>query len=613
MTNTASSQDPAGIFDGNGNFNSGNYVAMANAYGTAAMIPERFGQPWSNYHASYNAPTWYGVTQKFWQNPNNQYQTLYYSLGTVNNSNGGDFSTSYAQVAYVYNSSIPESAYGVDGVATLTMTNYVWGGLPQKDWADPYGKSHPTNTLCGYCGAPIPYGQPQQPVAVTRAYGASEAAGMSYMVFADGKVAMGEAANTAYVPYYFQPFPANFVPTGASVTNNGEFLLVTGWNTSTYQGQLAVIAMGSSQPYGDFWNYEWAETYPGFRNYSLPTFSKLLGVINLPGMVAPTAVEAVGNWVRNGNAWLPGQTEPGQFPLSVQANWQCFLIGSGDQCTQPNAGGAQLYDTAGFALVASRWERKVLLINLTPLFNAIAQGMFASFTTFRADVANTGTGAGQWPPTFAENPSETPIVEYTMNFTAPVTAISASLYPDDLAFIATDDNTLHIWSTNGIQEGTGNGSASSELHTLSVGNNITRLAHMKHWYWENSGSGAIPFGTNDPVRYQYIAMSRGDKTISWIDMSSGTPTVLRVLSDSRLVDPISVEDNNNHGTQSDLIDIADYGDSNVKAYRYGPVIEWTQPGIPQYGMGATGTDPFEYEGSYATPTGPFEISGENVP
>ena len=76
------------------------------------------------------------------------------------------------------------------------------------------------------------YGMPQQPVEVTRAYGASEAAGCSYMVFQSGQVACGEGGNTAVDFYYFKPFPANFVPTAASVTNNGEFLLVTGWNTA---------------------------------------------------------------------------------------------------------------------------------------------------------------------------------------------------------------------------------------------------------------------------------------------------------------------------------------------------------------------------------------------
>lgn len=75
-----------------------------------------------------------------------------------------------------------------------------------------------------------------------------------------------------------------------------------------------------------------------------------------------------------------------------------------------------------------------------------------------------------------------------------------------------------------------------------------------------------------------------------------------------------VEDNNNHLTQSDLIDIADYGDKNVKGCGYGPVIfHGVANPPPVFGMGSGGKDPFEYEGAYATPTGPFSISGENVP
>ena len=516
-----------------------------------------------------------------------------------------DFSSDYAQVAYVTDAAVTASQPGVDGIETLEKLQCVWAGQPQLYWAMGGGHDgHPTITLRpDIVSKHDPFGMPKQPVEVARAYGASEAAGCSYMVFQTGQVVCGEGGNTAQDFYYFEPFPPNFTPTAASVTNNGEFLLVTGWNTDSRQGQLAVIAIGSSMPAGTFWGYEWTETYAGFRNYSLPVFNKLLGIIDLPGMQAPTAVEAVGNWVRDPNAWLPEQVNPGQSPLSTQSNWQCFVDGA---CTKSNSGGAQLYDSSGFALVASRYERKVLLINLTPLFHEIYQGMFGgSFSQFRANVANTGTGPGQWPPTFAEQALETPAVVYAMQFSAPVTAISASLYADDFAFIATDDDNLHIWSTDGIQGGTGTGTNARQLYTLSLGNNITRIAHMKHWYWG--------YPTDGPVRYQYIALSRGDKTVTWIDMSSGAPTTLRVLSDSRLVDPISVEDNNNHGTQSDLIDIADYGDSNVKGYRYGPVIMWTMPGTPNYGMGANGTDPFEYEGAYATPTGPFSVSGENVP
>jgi hypothetical protein len=119
-------------------------------------------------------------------------------------------------------------------------------------------------------------------------------------------------------------------------------------------------------------------------------------------------------------------------------------------------------------------------------------------------------------------------------------------------------------------------------------------------------------GDGQMVRWQWIALSRGDKTVTWIDFSSGKVKNIKRMADSRLVDPLSVEDNNNHQTQADLIDIVDYGAKDIKGCRYGPVVFWHQ-GDFTFGMGPTGSEPFEYEGAYATPTGPFEISSENIP
>ena len=591
------SADPAEIFDGNGNFSASAYRAMAKAYGTPTMIPERFGSPWTAYQQQVAAPTWSQASSIKYAKPTNSYEWFYYSRG-VPCVTPDDFSADYAQVAYVTDAAVTTSQPGVDGIQTLNKAHCVWAGQPQLWWAMGGGHDgHPTVTLKpNIVSSHDPYGMPQQPVEVTRAYGASEWAACSYMVFQSGQVACGEGGNTGEDFYYFKPFPANFTPTAASVTNNGEFLLVTGWNTATFQGQLAVIAIGSSKPPHAFWSYEWTETYPGFRNYSLPVFNKLLGIIDLPEMAAPTAVEAVGNWVFHPGEFTPGSTVPGQFALSEQANWQCFASGP---C-------ARLYDTRGLVLVASRYERKVLLLDLSPLFQTISEGMFGSWSQFRANVANTGTGAGQWPPTFAERPSETPTVVKTMQFDSPVTAISASLYSDNYALVATEDGTLHVWDVDGLQTGTGTGANAREVSTLNIGRNVTRIAHLKHWLPADSVNGL--------VRYQYIALSRGDKTITWIDMSSGAPAAIRTLTDSRLVDPISVEDNNNHLTKSDLIDIADYGDKNVKGYRYGSVIFYGVSNPPPvFGMGPGGTDPFEYEGAYATPTGPFSVSIENVP
>jgi hypothetical protein len=592
------SQDPAGIFDGKGNFDTDAYISLAKQYGTSAMIPERFGKPWTAYHTGVAAPTWRQAASIKYISPVNKYDGSYYSLGTPCAPLDSQFNSNYAQAAYVTDPAVPGSAPGVDGILTLRKDHCAWAGQPQLYWAMGGGyDGHPTITLrLDLIQRLDPYGMPEKPVEVVRAYGASEWAGCSYMVFQSGQIACGEAANSGEDFYYFRPLPANFSPTAASVTNNGEFLLVTGWNTDTYKGEVAVLAMGSSKPPGTFWGYEWTETYPGFRNYSLPVFNKLLGIMELPGMIAPTAIEAVGNWVFHPGLLMPGNKVPGYFPLSDESNWQCFATGS---C-------ANLYDTRGFALVASRYERKVLLLDLSPLFQMVRDGMFTSWTQFRVNVANTGTGPGQWPPTFAEEPSETPTITKSIEYKSQVTAISASLYPDNRALIATEDGQLHVWNTDGLQTGTGTGAKAEEMYSLGVGRNITRIAHMKHWLYNDTVNGT--------VRYQYVALSRGDKTVKWIDLSNGTPKVIRTLVDSRLVDPISVEDNDNHQTQSDLINIADYGGKDIKGYRYGPVIFYGVANPPPvFGMGTNGTDPFEYEGAYATPTGPFSISGENVP
>lgn len=592
------SQDPAGIFDGKGNFDAQAYIHMAKEYGTPAMIPERFGKAWTAYHSSISAPTWWQPPLHFYDDGPNHGQNFYYSLGTPCGKD--DYSTTYAQVAYVTDSAVRASSPGVDAVATIERDHCLWAGLPQHYW--PFRSPHPTRDLMPHIVKQFdPHGMPEKPVEVTRAYGASEAAGCSYMVFQDGQVACGEGGNTAVDDFYMKPFPANFTPTAASITNNGEFLLVTGWNTETYRGELAFVAMGSAKRAKTFWGYEWDEVYPGFRNYSLPVFSKLLGIIELPGMVAPTAIEAVGNWVYQPGAFLPVEPglsrdfgQPGNFPLSDKSNWQCFVDG---KC-------ASMYDTAGFALIASRYERKVLVVDLGPLFRTIQKGMFSSWTQFRSNVANTGNKEEQWPPTFSEDRSEMPIVVKTITYQREVTAISASLYPDNRGLIATEDGHIHIWDLDGLQSGDGAGNNAKEIYDLpGVGSNVTRIAHMKHSVREDRGL----------VRWQYMVLSRGDKTINWIDLSGTIPAIVRTLRDSRLVDPISVEDNNNHGTQTDLVDLADYGDTNVKAYRYGPVVFWTTPGKPRFGMGADGNDPFEYEGAYTTPTGPFAISDENVP
>ncbi|MDM0020024.1 hypothetical protein QTI45_20660, partial [Variovorax sp. J22R187] len=84
---------------------------------------------------------------------------------------------------------------------------------------------------------------------------------------------------------------------------------------------------------------------------------------------------------------------------------------------------------------------------------------------------------------------------------------------------------------------------------------------------------------------------------------------------SSLVDPISAEDADVHGTQHAVVSVADYGGSKVSNYRYGPVIFTTNPGWscqPPNGC-PIASGKFEYGGSFPLPGGPFHVVSSNIP
>lgn len=594
--------DPAGIFDGQGGVNADAYRAMAAAYGTPAMMPFRFGKTAEQYGASGgDAPTAWERPIQHWTNPDDGAESMFYSLGSPM-SDPGDYSSNEAQVAYVTDEAVADSKPGVDRISTEYMAHGIFSATPQpywnySGWGDG-NRGRPEQHLvrglmsdAAKAAFDAAGGQPSKPIEVTRAYGAGEAAGHSLMVFQNGLITTGGIATGNGTKIYYRPFPASYVPTAASVTNNGEFALITVWDTENVKAKLAVLALGSSSPPGEFWGYEWPKLYPGFRNYSLWTFVKLLGYVDLPDMVAPTSVEAVGDQIiGNGVGWLPGTTLPGNFSLDDEGNWNCFK--NNPEC---------VYDRSGFALVGSRYERKVTVVDLRPLFRTITEGMFGDRQTFADNIANVGMGDTQWPPTFSTKPDFAPTVAKTLTFDHEVTAMSASLAADNLGLVATEEGTIHLIDVDGLQRGAGTGANAHETAAIQSGRNVTRIAHMKH--------ATACCGDGAEVRHQYVALSRGDKRVEWIDNRS--QSIIRTLRDSRLVDPVSVEDNNNHGTFSDVIDILDYGAKKVRAYRYGPV-QFNTNGGGEWGMGEDGNAEFEYSGDYDTPTGAFSISIENV-
>jgi len=230
---------------------------------------------------------------------------------------------------------------------------------------------------------------------------------------------------------------------------------------------------------------------------------------------------------------------------------------------------------------------------------------------------NLVQASDQWPYTFASLLSFAPTVVKTVPLASPPTSIKTSLQTVNQAWLGTMDGTLHIFGVGGYGDNTPATPASiSEVGDVSVGKNPTWIAYAKH---DPSTSNS------DPIDHGAIVVSRGDCRIDWVAFADGGTggSITRTLQDSRLIDPISAEDNDNHGTESYLLSVADYTGRQIAQYRYGPVIFWTNPGAPgnsvaaacqpPSGCGMNGSDPFEFGGAYETPGAPFQFTSANAP
>jgi hypothetical protein len=153
-----------------------------------------------------------------------------------------------------------------------------------------------------------------------------------------------------------------------------------------------------------------------------------------------------------------------------------------------------------------------------------------------------------------------------------------------------------------------------------VGNNPTSIAYIFH-DWANTGN----YG-DGVINHEVIVTSRGDRAINWVSFANDNDSgsITRTLRDSRLIDPIAAEDNDNHGTESYLLSVADYGGKQVANYRYGNVIFWTNIGNsrgtgtgqacqPSAPCTILGGGQFEFGGSWMAPGKVFHFTSADVP
>ncbi|MDB5730866.1 MAG: hypothetical protein JWQ03_761, partial [Variovorax sp.] len=465
-------------------------------------------------------------------------------------------------------------------------------------------------------------GDVSNPVALARAEGRPGWAISTVVAYQNGLIGVS-GQNTGNNKATVQ-LAAGKVPTAIALTNSDEFALVTVWDTVNLRGEIAVIALAGmcdkctpDNP-GGWYNYrgEWNGVYPGLANLGNIGFMKIVGYVPLTDMKAPTEISATTNW-----NWEDYSAQMGYFNLNDAGTRQAFNSGAQANATAHS----------GVAVVVSKSEKKASFIDLKPLFAYYRSQYFGNGTPF----ANLGQNPDQWPTAFSAAPQQTPTVIKTIALASRPTAVRTYPYAQTKrAWIATQDGQLHLYDLGAYPtDGDASPDAIREVGAVTVGRNPTHIALVKKKAGQNDGPATSVYAD---VNKEVIVTSRGDRRIDWVrfaaDYNSGS--VVRTLRDSRLLDPISATDGDNHTTESYMLTVADYAGRQVSNYRYGPVIFWWSQGsmtdggadlsfnwtacLPPGGCPVQGTSfngvnyDMEFGGSFALPGKAFHTVNANV-
>ncbi len=590
VTSSGSSLTNA-IFNTDGSVNALSYVNYL-ADWTASQLSLHLGPTFEqlNPGASDTRPTNYKPTSRVcstsYANKVNPFE-----LGPAAGcSSDNDYWSEAGQVFYVPDAI---SDPGVDRIQVFAYYDNVYGLSPRLDYAS--GTPHPdpqtrTSTFVTLNGGPL-----VDPVASTRNYGmiANEA----LTIYRDGLLAVNgtQTSRVGGNGYPGIKFPANKVPTGIALTTNNEFALITIWDTTALKGQLAVVALeGKFIPFQTW-------PYMGLPNQGSWSDFKLLGYVDLP-MAAPSSVAAASN------GWWTG---PSQTAGKVFSQ-----IDLSDDSTRNAIYSAHQYEwghvvsNKGYAIVASKMDNKVAILDLSALFNYFRDSYLSSEASFHATVANRGSGAGQFPLTFAENPAITPTIVFTETLTKP-TAVLAGLNLDRWttdrfkAYAATEDGTIHILDTSSLMYrwSWDQNHPLGEIGSFQVGRNPTAMCFAR------VTEGNLPLlGTTksaDPLNNEFYVACRGDREVQAVVTYAGQGAVYRTIQDSRMGDPVAVS----VASRGYIVSVADYSGEKVLSFRIGSI---TDRHGRYYGAGADGKAGWEFSGEIDFAGHPFTLNTANV-
>jgi len=494
-----------------------------------------------------------------------------YQLGGPWTKDAMDYSSTQGQILYVPDDRGP----GVDRVTILEWSNNAYSERPEPPWWGGFRPEPCTKDWSQAMG-----GSPGAPISIVRGMGPWSNLGIA--IFSSGWLGTAGTCTAKGDNPVFR-FPPGKLLTAISITPRNQFALVTVSDTKQKKGQVAIFALeGCGRKR---FLHDWNDPHPGLLSTGRFTRIKLLGYIDLPGMEFPTSVCAVGDTTQvrlNGPDGHQGILS--QFDLSLQSTRDRFFSGDNNGYV----------DRSGFAVVASKYEHKVVFIDLQPLFQRVREMYFTTEEKYR-ETRNSGPAPRQWPCTFDVDPDWRPAVVKVLDHVSPTAVIATQSGKEKArAFVASLDGTIGIYEVGGL---------ASDLPALP---DEVRLA------------GNVQVGRN-PVCITYekgspntfIVACRGDREIVWFNHAGTTATVIRRLRDDLLIDPVYVEKADTHGTDAAIITVADFRGRKILNYRYSEAVFATNGGA-RFGIGPDGKDEFECGGVLEFPGSPYCISATNV-
>lgn len=493
-----------------------------------------------------------------------------------------DYGSTSGQVLYA-----PDevNGTGVDRIQSYAYENgTICESIQQGGWL---GGPHPDpglTTWAAALGRPVllPNGFSQTEYVETNA---------GIMIFPDGLLGATGNQTAGDTKPFFQ-FPANKVPSAVAVSTYNEFAFVTIWDTDEIKAQLAVFALRADKPE--------AFSIPYFALPNEAGFSAihLMGYIDLPDIKTPTAIAVSGD---NGNT--PGGHVPG-FEFGNQKDPEQNIMTS-----QAARDGLAREDyerrvpMAGQIVIASRWEDKLVFVDMRPLAQFVREVYFSDDDARRQSAAAKDV----WPFTFETDPAAMPVVVGTVAVEHPTTLRinnqGSGSDPGDLrkplkAWVGDLAGEVHIFDISGFAHDAPRPvppASIVEIAKVQAGRNITSMTRR---------------GGN-----QVLIASRGDRRIDWVGISEDDKAnlkVLRTLRDTRFEDGVVVDASD----RGPVITIGDFTGKQLLNFRYGRTEGNGGKPPANYGCGQDGADlecaSFEFGGALAVPGTPFFVGTTNV-